>query len=77
MTSVSFDVYIDKLCDIVNKYNKAYPTKIKMKPIDAKSTTYIDFNKKLIKKVLNFRLVKKKNIKILKQFFRRSLSKLF
>ena len=69
MTSVSFDVYIDKLCDIVNKYNKAYPTKIKMKPIDAKSTTYIDFNKKLIKKVLNFRLVKKKKHQNIKTIF--------
>ena len=57
MTSVSYDAYIDKLCDIVSKYNKAYLTTIKMKPIDAKSTTYIDFNKKIIKEVLNFKLV--------------------
>ena len=57
MTLVSYDAYIDKLCYILNKYNKAYHTTIKTKPIDAKSSTYIDFNKKIINKVLNFKLV--------------------
>ena len=59
MTLVSYDAYIDKLCYIQqsNKYNKAYHTTIKKKPIDAKSSTYIDFNKKIINKVLNFKLV--------------------
>ena len=27
-------MYIDKLDDIVNKYNNTYPTTIKMKPTD-------------------------------------------
>ena len=44
MTSVLTNVYIDKLDDIVNKYNTTYHTKIKMKPVDAKPTTYIYFS---------------------------------
>ena len=44
MTSISKNVYIDKLDDIVNKYNNNYHITIKMKPADAKSSTYIDFN---------------------------------
>ena len=40
MTSVSKNVYIDKLDDIVNKYNTTYYSTIKMKPIDVKSNTY-------------------------------------
>ena len=43
MTSASKHVYIDKLDDMVNKYNNAYHIAIKMKPIDVKSSTYIDF----------------------------------
>ena len=45
MTSVSKNVYIDKLDDIVNKYSNTYHSTIKMKPADVKSNTYIDFNK--------------------------------
>ena len=36
MTSISKNVYIDKLDDIVNKYNNTYHTTIKMKPADVK-----------------------------------------
>ena len=45
MNSISKNVYIDKLDDIVNKYNNTYQRKIKMKPVDVKSSIYIDFNK--------------------------------
>ena len=41
MTSISKNVYIDKLDDIVDEYNNAYHTTIKMKPIDVKDNTYI------------------------------------
>ena len=44
MTSTPKKLYIDKLDDIVNKYNTYYRT-IKMKPVDVKSSTYINFNK--------------------------------
>ena len=36
MTSGSKKVYIDKLDDIVNKYNNTYHSTIKMKPFDVK-----------------------------------------
>ena len=45
MTSISKSVYIDKLDCIVNKYNNTYHRTIKMKPVDVKSNTYIDFSK--------------------------------
>ena len=34
MTSISKNVHIDKLDDIVNEYNNKYHRTIKMKPID-------------------------------------------
>ena len=45
MISISKNVYIDKLDDIVKEYNNTYHTSIKMKPIDVKDNTYIDFKK--------------------------------
>ena len=45
MTTVSKNVYIDELDEIVHKYNYAYTT-IKMKLIDVKSSTYIDIDPK-------------------------------
>ena len=45
MTSISKNVYIDKLDGIVNEYNNAYHTTIKMKPIDVKDNTYINTDK--------------------------------
>ena len=46
MTSVSKNVYIDKLDDRVNKYNNTHHSTSKMKPADCNSTTYIDFIKR-------------------------------
>ena len=45
MTSISKNVHIDKLDDIVNKYNNTYHSTIKMKPVDKKSRIYIDSSK--------------------------------
>ena len=45
MTSISKNVYIDKLDDIVHKYNNEKHRAIKMKPINVKDNTYIDFGK--------------------------------
>ena len=47
MTSISKNVYIDKLDDIVHKYNNKKHGTIKMKPIDVKDNTYIDFGKEV------------------------------
>ena len=43
MTSISKNVYIDKLDGTVHKYNNKKHRTIKMKPIDVKENTYIDF----------------------------------
>ena len=43
MASVSKNVYIDRLDDIVNKCNNISHSTIKMKPADIKSSTYTDF----------------------------------
>ena len=45
MTSISKNVYVDKLNDIVDEYNNAYHTTIKMKPIDVKDNKNINTNK--------------------------------
>ena len=47
MKDVSKNVRIDKLNDIVNEYNNAFHRTIKMKPVDVKDNTYIDFNKEV------------------------------
>ena len=46
ITSISKNLYIDKLDDIVDKYYNAYHRTIKMKPVDVKPSTYIDSSKK-------------------------------
>ena len=47
ITSISKNVYINKLNAIVNKYINTYHTAIKMKPIDVKDNTYINTSKKI------------------------------
>ena len=47
MTSISKNMYSDKLDDIVGEYNNTKHRKIKMKPIDVKDNTYIDFGKEV------------------------------
>ena len=49
-------MYIDKLDDTVNKYNKAYHWTIKMKPDDVKSSIYIDSSKEINDKDPKFRI---------------------
>ena len=56
LTSVSKNVYIDKLGDIVSEYNNTYHRTIKMKPVDVEDNTYIEFNKTLMIKILNLKL---------------------
>ena len=68
MVSISKTVYIDKLDDIVNKYNNTYHSTIKMKPVDVKSNTYIDFSEEVNDKnpkskiADNVRISKYKNV---------------
>ena len=68
MTSILKNVYINKLDDIVNKYNNTQHRTIKMKPVDVKDNTYIDSNKEANNKNPKFkvadheRILKYKNI---------------
>ena len=56
MTSISKNVYIDKLDDIVKEYNNTHHRTIKMKPIDVKDNTYIDFKKGINNKDPKFKV---------------------
>ena len=40
-------MYIDKLDDILNKYNNTYHSTIEMKTVDIKSSTYNDSSKEI------------------------------
>ena len=56
MTSVSKNVFIDKLDDIINKYNNEYYKTVKMKPVDVKSNTYIESSKEINNKNPKFKI---------------------
>ena len=56
ITSISKNVYINKLDDIVNKYNNAYHRAIKMKSVDVKPNTYINSTKEIDDKDPNFKI---------------------
>ena len=55
MTAITKNIYTDKLNDIANKYNIYYRA-ITMKPIDAQSNTYIDFDVENNNKDLKFKV---------------------
>ena len=69
MPSISKNVYIDKLDDIVNKYNNTYHKKIKIKPVDVKSSSYIDSIKKSNDKNPKFKIGNIVRISKYKKFF--------
>ena len=56
MTTISKNVYIDKLDDIVNECNNTYHRTIKMKPVDIKDNTYVDFKKEVNDKDPKFKV---------------------
>ena len=45
LTSVSKNVYVNKLLDIVDEYNNTYHRTIKMKPSDVNDNIYVDSQK--------------------------------
>ena len=69
MTSVSKNVYIDKLNDIVDEYNNTYHTTIKMKPIDVKDNTYINTDKEINNKDPKFKVSDRVRISKYKNIF--------
>ena len=74
MTSVSKTVYIDKLDETVNNYNKTYHTAVKIKPVDVKSNKYIDSIKEFNNKKPKFTI--SDTVRISKSFFQKVHSKL-
>ena len=56
MISISKNVYIDKLDDVVNEYNNTYHRTIKMNPIDVKDNTYINIDKEFNDKDPKFKV---------------------
>ena len=47
ITSISQNVYIDKLDDLINKYSNTHNSTIRIKPVDWKANTYINCNKEV------------------------------
>ena len=56
MSSVSKNVYIDKLDDMVSEYNNTYHRAIKMKPTAVKDNTYVDSKKEVNDKDPKFKV---------------------
>ena len=47
MTSISKNVYVAKIDDMLNKYNNTYHSTIEMKAFDIKSDTYVNSSKEI------------------------------
>ena len=56
MALMSKNVCIDKLDDIAGEYNSTYHRTIKMKPVDVKDNTYVDFKKEVNDKDPKFKV---------------------
>ena len=56
MTPISKNMYVDKLDDLINKYNNKYHKRIKMNSADVKSNTYINSNKEVNDKNPKFKV---------------------
>ena len=69
MTSVSKNVYIDKLDDIVDEYNNTYHTTIQMKLTDVKDNTYINADKEINNKDPKFKVGDRVRISKYKNIF--------
>ena len=64
INSISVNVYIDKLSDIVKKYNNTYHKIIKMKPVNVKSKYVLTLAKNIVIEILNLKLVICETIKV-------------
>ena len=56
VTTISKNVYIDVLDDIVNKYNNTICRTIKVKPIDVTNDSYVEYNEESNKKGPKFKV---------------------
>ena len=77
MSIISKNVYVYKLDDVVDKCNNTCSSKIKMKPVDVKSSTYINSSKETNDEDPKFKIgVDVKISKYKKHFCKRLCSKL-
>ena len=76
MTSITKNVYINKLDDIVNKYNNTYHRIITMKIVNVNPSMYINFNKEHNKEGSKFKVGDHIRISKYKKFCKRLCSKL-
>ena len=57
MTSISKNVYIDGLADLANKYNNSHHRTNKLRAVNVKSRTHIEFGVENMIKILHLKLV--------------------
>ena len=69
MTTISKNVYIDVLDDIVNKYNNTIHRTIKIKPIDVTDNSYVKYNEDFNKKGPKFKVGDRVRISKYKNIF--------
>ena len=74
MTSISKNVYIDKLDDMVNEYNNTYHTTYKMKPIGVEDNAYINTDKEINDKDPKFKVGDHVRVSKYKNIFARGYS---
>ena len=77
MTSGWKNVSHDKLDDIVNKSNNTYHSTIRVKPVDAKSNTYIGSTKEINNKNPKFKIGDIVKVSTYKNYFYKRLQKTF
>ena len=73
MTTISKNVYIDVLNDIVNKYNNTVHITIKIKPIDVTGDSYVEYNEDFNKKGPTFKVNDHVRISKYKNIFAKDL----
>ena len=56
MAAISKNVYFNVLNDIVDKYNNTYHKTIKMKPIDVKNDSFVEYNEESNEKDPKFKV---------------------
>ena len=69
MTSVSRNVYVNKLDDIVREYDNTSHRTIKMKPVDVKDNTYVYSKKEVNDKDPKFKVGDPVTISKYKKYF--------
>ena len=69
MTAISKNVYFDVLNDIVDEYNNTYHKTIKMKPVDVKNDSFVEYNEESSEKDRKLKICDHVRISKYKNFF--------